>query len=152
MMTRALGKLALGEARATLEAVIQDHEADLALILTKSHTPNPVGNFVVGPGLLVEQPSSPGFWRIEASFVLWDSADSPGFRMPYRARVVEEAFWRVESIESQCPSCLGTGILEYDERPCDTCGAVGWGLREVLARTDEPTEEDAPVRELAVTA
>ena len=143
----------LAEARSALEVALAS--AALPELLDAHHTASPLGDFVIGRGLL-EAESEFGFQA--ARFLLRDSADSPGYGLPYRALLVRDLdvvtgrgiqqLWGLRSLESQCPSCFGTGVLEFEERPCDTCGGVGWGLREVIARTDE----DAPARELAVPA
>jgi hypothetical protein len=124
----------LDSALAELVRSLADEEF-LERKLAESWTPGPAGAFVVGPGLVAKSPLAS---RLTATFLLFDSADSPGFGLPYRADLVSfgGAGWQLESIESMCVSCFGTGVLEGESRLCDTCGAVGWGVREVLASTE----------------
>jgi hypothetical protein len=131
----------LAAAQQALTRVLSDPEELAALDF-----PPPLGRFILGPGLLSQHGS-----RLTADFVLWDSADSPGRGMPYRTRVrlvhghtPGSDYWHVQYIESMCPSCFGTGFLEGDRRLCDTCGAVGWGVREVLATTAAADPLDSP--------
>ncbi|MFN0146639.1 MAG: hypothetical protein ACKVT1_09020 [Dehalococcoidia bacterium] len=112
---------------------------DLDSQLQRQWTAPPLGHFVIGPGLLVGS---------RATFLLYDSADSPGYGLPYRA-IVEGASlpaeggngrrrWEVSAVESMCPSCFGTGVLTGEGRLCDTCGATGWGNADVVATTPAP--------------
>lgn len=106
--------------------------------------PAPLGQFTVGPGILIKAADG-GF---VAEFLLWDSADSIDCRMPFRALLradLSDQRWRITAIESQCPSCFGVGVLDDDgPRLCDTCGATGWGVAEVIERTGESQPAIAP--------
>ena len=85
-------------------------------------TPPPIGDFVLGPPL-VHSPS-------RVTFLLWDSDDPPGSRFPYRAMLVRQDHrgWAIRTIQSQCASCFGAGVVDAESRLCDTCQAEGWGV------------------------
>lgn len=133
----------LRDARAALEATLAVDGTTLSLRLRTWRTPPPLGAFVIGDGILLPRDEmAEGAPRVfKAVFMLRDSADSLGYGMPYRAKLSQDRWnhpaggWLVEAIESQCLSCFGAGVVEREVHPCDTCGAVGWGLREVLTGT-----------------
>ena len=85
-------------------------------------TPAPVGRFVIGPPLVHS--------RERVTFLLWDSADPPEARFPYRAMLLRrrDGQWAIRSIQSQCTACFGTGLVEADSQLCDSCQAEGWGV------------------------
>lgn len=53
------------------------------------------------------------------------------FRMGPTLAVLREGAggdYEVVSVDAQCPSCFGVGILPDDVSICDTCGGSGWGV------------------------
>ena len=134
----------LRSARIKLQEIVRADGPELKAIMERSHTAGIRGTFVVGAGVLT---------IAEATFLLWDPDERPESGFPYRARMsmaylfrdnddAPPTRWSMDAIESMCPSCFGTGMLDGEQRPCDTCGAIGWGLREVFA-TDAPDLGDA---------
>lgn len=113
----------LAEARRSLQRILRGKGNDLlASALRRWATAPPFGEFVVGSGLTAAD---------TAVFVVWESAESPRANWPYLARLMRAGGgWSLVSLLSQCPSCFGSGLLDPDSRPCDTCLARGWGLRE----------------------
>jgi hypothetical protein len=83
---------------------------------------------------------------VAAIFVLRDTADAPGTGLLYRAILTrdEGGRWHLVRLQSQCTSCFGTGVIEDEMRPCDTCGGEGWGVRLTV-----PPATSTPVRRSA---
>ena len=108
--------------------------SDLLRLLDDCLTPMPIGEFETGDGTVWQDDDG----RISATFLLWDSADAPGYRMPFKAELalVNGMMWTVKSIVSQCASCFGSGVVENDHL-CETCGGAGWGLISDAAATHE---------------
>ena len=138
-MSTVANERELRAARIELHDVVRADGPELQAILERSHTAGLRGTFVVGAGLLT---------TAGATFLLWDSEERPDSGFPFRARMSQGGefrhagdsspdWWSIDALESMCPSCFGTGMLDGEQRPCDTCGAIGWGLREVFA-TDVP--------------
>lgn len=115
----------LAEAQRSLQRTLREKGNDLlASALRHWATAPPFGEFVVGSGLTSAN---------TAVFVVWDSADSPRAKWPYLARLIRtDGGWGLVSLLSQCTSCFGSGLLDPDNHPCDTCLARGWGLRESI--------------------
>lgn len=148
-----LAELANG-ARSVLKSFLEGDERVLSKALSAMGAPFPRGKFELLDGLLSGRRNIPPFavklrsteapevvatshageFRWQAVFTLRDSAD-PKDTVPYRAVMVSDppghktdrVRWLLISIESQCLSCFGAGVVEREQRPCDTCGAVGWG-------------------------
>lgn len=144
MNAQERNQVSLDRARETLERFLAVEPAELIRALAAWYTAPPVGQFVVGRGIMdsgMTYVARGGARRLAtATFLLRDSPDSPAYGLPYRARLLALAMgsrWTVEAIESQCLGCFGMGVLEGDERPCDICGAEGWGVRDIVARTDD---------------
>jgi hypothetical protein len=108
-------------ARAALDRFLTWGPEAQAAAFAEWGTPPPVGHFLVGPALTA------GSGRV--FFLLWDSFDPPGSRFPYRALLQRRAdgTWAIRTIQSQCASCFGTGLVDGESRLCDTCLAEGWG-------------------------
>jgi len=71
-----------------------------------------------------------------AKVVVFDSAERQGVPNLAVFKREEDGLWRLDKFLFQCVSCFGTGIL-FDDNPCDTCGATGWGLVDwVKQKTD----------------
>ena len=86
----------------------------------------PRGMFKAGPGIIVTTALGK-----KARFIVHDTGD--GSTGPYRATLVqqESGCWLFVSLEGHCPSCLGSGILDFSApHLCDTCGGEGWGVAE----------------------
>ncbi len=67
-----------------------------------------------------------------ARFLVWDDTEAPGHGIAYLAVLAfARGDWELVSLRAECPSCLGTGIVPEEPRPCDTCGATGWGASGV---------------------
>lgn len=97
-------------------------EAELDALLRASGCAAPMGDFVVGETVASD---STGVATVE----LWDSAEAPDYRWPYRACLVQVAGgWNVRDIRAQCAGCFGSGFLDDELRLCDICDGGGWGV------------------------
>ena len=125
-MQTLTAETSLASANDALESILRATSDDeLCRALNRWGTAPPMGVFAIGPGLVHEDM---GLFR------LYDSAEPPGNRWPYLARLrFSEGGWRLQSILSQCTSCFGAGLVEPEDTPCGTCLARGWG---VIGSTD----------------
>jgi hypothetical protein len=107
---------------AAMSVLEQNHILDASLHAWGCAVPE--GKLGIVGGLICA--SAPQDGDVAAVLLLRDSGSSLAW--PYRAKLVRVpgSGWALTSIQHQCPSCFGLGLLE-DEQPCATCEFEGWG-------------------------
>ncbi len=134
-----------------------DDDPQLVVALQMWGTPPPIGNFLVGEGVILSGENDIGTRRLvsrllphapesdhsddrsahQALLNVWDSAN---YSMLFRALMSSSPDgWAIDWLVAQCASCFGTGIA--DQAKCGTCGGAGWGTLSSTVYRYSPRRE-----------
>lgn len=112
--------------KAIAEALGDSAPGDWGLQSLGRYAVRPRGSFEVLDGVVCGE--------AVATFLVIDTASAPVSPELYLAILRQRPGraagmrWQLDSLQANCPSCLGTGLVSGDSKICRTCGGGGWGV------------------------